>query len=156
MPDLAPFHREFVFLHLLGIFAFLLAHGVSAGVLFRLRREPDPHSLRAMLKLSESALLVMTVAGLVILLSGILAGFSGNYWTTGRYWLWASLVIFVGIGVLMTPFARNPLNRLRDAVDAGDAAAIDAARTGTRPMLVAGIGFGGIALLTWLMMYKPF
>ncbi len=156
MPDLAPLHREFVFVHILSIFVFLLAHGISAGVMFRIRRETEAQSLRALLQLSEGSIFVMSVAGLVVLASGVLAGFSGNYWTTGRYWLWASLVIFLVVGFAMTPLARIPLNRVRQAVEAGDAAAVQAAAASTRPMVVAAIGLGGVAVLTWLMMYKPF
>lgn len=160
MPDLAPFHRDFVFVHLLGVFMFLLAHGVSAGVLFRLRSERDPAVLRSLLRLSEGALSVMGVGALILLVAGILAGFSGNYWTTGRYWLWASLVIFIGVGLLMTPLARFPLNRVRDAVDEAtgelDAATMEAAVGARRPILVASVGLGAVALLAWLMMYKPF
>jgi hypothetical protein len=156
VPDLSPFHREFVFVHILAVFAFLLAHGVSAGVLFRVKRETDITSIRALLKLSESTLVVVIVAGLVILASGIVAGFSGGFWTAGRLWLWASLAIFLAVAVLMTPLARNPLNRVRDAVDSGDMAALDEARASTRPMWVSVLGLGAVTVLTWLMMYKPF
>jgi len=156
VPDLAPFHREFVFVHLLAIFAFLLAHGVSAGVIFRIRRETDPQSVRSLLKLSEGSIMVMGVAALVVLVSGVLAGFSGNYWTAGSYWLWASLAVFLIVAFLMTPLARIPLNRVRDAVDSGDSAAVELATASTRPMLVASLGVAAVVVLTWLMMYKPF
>jgi uncharacterized membrane protein len=156
VPDISPFHREFVFIHVLGVFVFLLAHGVSAGVMFRIQRESDPQSVRALLKLSEASISMMIVGALVILASGIIAGFSGDYWTTGSYWVWASLALFLVVGILMTPLARSPLNRIRDAVDSGDTAAIQAATASTRPMLVAGLGVGAIVVLTWLMMYKPF
>ncbi len=40
------------FLHVLGVFAFLMAHGASASMLFRLRRERDPEKIRTLLDLS--------------------------------------------------------------------------------------------------------
>jgi len=169
MPDLAPFHREFVFLHVLGVFLFLFAHGISAGVIFWVRRERDRAALRSLLGLSYKAVLVMSVGGLLLLASGILAGFSGNYWTTGRLWLWASLAIFVVVFLLMTPLARMPLDRIRKALDEptsapptpGSAvdvapASLEEAVAATRPMLVAALGLGAVVVLTWLMMYKPF
>jgi len=164
VPDLSPFHREFVFLHILGVFAFLLAHGVSAGVMFRIRAESDRHALRALLTLSERSLNVMFGGALAFFIFGILAGFSGNFWTNpGGLWIWASLIIVVAVFLLMTPFARFPLNRVREAVGdggdesaGGDSAAIERAQAGVQPMLIALLGVGAVAVLAWLMMYKPF
>ena len=168
MPDLSPFHAWIVFAHIIGVFVFLIAHGVSVGVVLRLRSERDPAAVRTLVDLSRRSILVMSVGALVWLVAGILAGFSGNYWTTGRYWIWASLVVaFVVIGV-MTPFGRLYLNRVRvavgidvktGAVDANapvDAAALEAAIMSGRPMLLAAIGAGGLVVLAWLMMFKPF
>jgi len=166
--DLAPFHGWIVFIHIVGVFAFLLAHGVSAAVLLRLRSERDPAAVRTLLDLSARSMIAMAIGGLVWLVSGILAGFSGNFWTTGRYWIWASLVIaFVIIGV-MTPWGRLYLDKVRaavgidpktgtiDALAPVDPAALDAAIKSGRPMLLAGIGFGGLIVLAYLMMFKPF
>ncbi|CAN5862810.1 hypothetical protein BH24CHL6_BH24CHL6_09250 [soil metagenome] len=169
MPDLGPFHREFVFIHILGVFAFLLAHGVSAGAMFRLRSEREPAALRALLGLSQASLMVMFVGAVLLFVSGIVAGFSGNYWTAGGLWLWASLIVFIAVFLLMTPLARMPLDRVRKALDEltsgpptpGSAvepapASLEVAVGALRPMLVASLGVGAVVVLTWLMMYKPF
>lgn len=177
MPDLGPFHREFVFTHVIGVFAFLLAHGVSAGAMFRLRRERDPAALRALLGLSHASLIVMSVGALLLFVSGIVAGFSGEYWTDGDFWLWASLIIFIAVALLMTPLARMPLDRVRKALDEPASApptldgkveptldgtveptpaSLEVALSALRPMLVASLGVGTVVVLTWLMMYKPF
>jgi hypothetical protein len=169
LPDLGPFHREFVFIHVVGVFAFLLAHGVSAGVMFWLRREREPAAVRALLGLSQSALMVMFVGALLLFVSGIVAGFSGNFWTAGGLWLWASLILFIVVFLLMTPLARMPLDRVRKALDEptsgpptlGSAvepapADLEVAISALRPMLVASLGVGAVIILTWLMMYKPF
>jgi hypothetical protein len=166
--DLAPFHGWIVFIHIVGVFAFLLAHGVSAGVMLRLRSERDPAAVRTLVDLSRRSMAVMSIGALVWLIAGILAGFSGNYWTTGRYWIWASLLIAFAIIGIMTPFGRLYLNKVRAAVGIDpktgaintsapvDAAQLDAAIKSGRPMLVATIGFGGLAVLAYLMMFKPF
>ena len=166
--DLAPFHGWIVFIHIVGVFAFLLAHGVSAGVMLRLRSERDPGAVRTLLDLSRRSMNVMGVGALVWLVAGILAGFSGNYWTTGRYWIWASLVVAILIIAVMTPWGRLYLNKVRAAVgidpktgaiDASapvDAAQLDAAINSGKPMLLATIGFVGLAVLAYLMMFKPF
>jgi hypothetical protein len=166
--DLTPFHGWIVFIHIVGVIVFLLAHGVSAAVMLRLQNERDPGAVRTLVDLSRRSIGIMSIGALVWLLTGILAGFSGNYWTGGHYWIWASLVIgFVIIGV-MTPFGRLYLNKVRAAVGIDiktgainasapvDAAQLDAAITSGRPMLVAAIGFGGLIVLAFLMMLKPF
>jgi hypothetical protein len=168
MPDLAPFHPWIVFVHVLGVFLFLIFHGVSVGVLFRIRAERDPQRLRALLDLSLWSMTGMGIGALVWFFSGILAGFSGNFWATGRLWLWVALGVAIVVGGLMTPLARFYVDRVRTAVGIDtktgkvdpslpvEAAAIEAAASSGRPMLIAAIGFGGVAILAWLMMFKPF
>jgi uncharacterized membrane protein len=169
MPDIAWTHAYVKYIHIVGVFLFLLAHGVSAAVVLRLRRERDPAAVRTLVDLSARAIGVMGLGAAVWLFSGILLGFSGNYWTTGRYWLWASLAIFVVVGGLMTPLGRFYVDRVRTALGVDpkaptkppatmevDPAALDAAIMSGRPLTLAALGFGGILVLAWLMMFKPF
>jgi hypothetical protein len=166
--DLSPFHTWIVFIHIVGVFVFLLGHGVSAGVLWRLRTERDPATLRTLLGFSTWSMTLMGVGFLVWFFGGILAGFSGNYWTTGRYWIWASLLIAIAVILAMTPLGRLYLNRVRAAlgvdpktgvVDGNhtvDAAALEQAIASGRPVLVAVLGVGSVVVLAWLMYFKPF
>lgn len=168
MPDLAPFHGLIVFAHIIGVFLFLLAHGVSAGVILKIRTERDPAALRTLLSFSSWSMNVMGIGFLVWFIAGVLAGFSGNYWTTGSYWIWASLGISLLIVIVMTPLGRFHLNRVREAVgidsktgavDAAapvDDAALAAALASGRPLLLLAIGLVGVVVLAWLMMFKPF
>lgn len=169
MPDLSPFHQWIVFAHIVGVFLFLLAHGVSAGVMFRLRAERDPAVVRTLLDLSARTFGVMGLGFLMWFFGGILAGFSGNFWTAeGHRWIWASLLVAIAVTGLMTPFAAFYLNRVRAAVGIDtknktvdtetpvDPSALEAAIQSGRPMLVAAIGVGGVIILAWLMMFKPF
>jgi hypothetical protein len=161
-----------VFVHVAGVLIFLVAHGVSAGVVLRLRTERDPAAVRTLVDLSRRSMVAMSVGGLVWLIAGITAGFTGNggagWWTTGTYWIWASLAIAIAIIAVMTPWGRMYLNRVRAAtgvdVKTGafdpafqvDPAALDAAIASGRPMLLASIGVGGVIILAWLMILKPF
>lgn len=169
MPDLAPYHRLIVFVHLLGVFLFLGAHGVSAAVLFRLRGERDPLALRTLVDLSARTFPAMGVGAAIFFFSGILAGFSGNHWTSGRWWLWVSLGVVIVVGALMTPLGRIYVNRVRTALGIDpdgktppgalsdvDPVAVEQAIASGRPMLLAAIGVGGVVVLSWLMMFKPF
>ncbi len=153
---------------MIGVFLFLLAHGVSAAVMLRLRGERDPAAVRTLLDLSRRSMATMGVGFVIWFFGGILAGFSGNYWTTGRYWIWASLLIALAIVIVMTPFGRMYLNRVRTAVGVDpqtglvdpratfDGAALDRAIDSGRPLLVATLGFGGIVVLAGMMIFKPF
>ena len=169
---MSDLHTWIVFLHVAGVLGFLIAHGVSAGTALRLRSERDPAGVRALVELSRRSMTIMSIGGLVWLVAGIIAGFTGNggagWWTTGTYWIWASLVIaFVIIG-LMTPWGRMWLNRVREAVGVDvktgavnpsfqvDPAALDAAIASGKPELLAAIGFGGFLVILWLMTFKPF
>ena len=41
-------------------------------------------------------------------------------------------------------------------VEPASAAELDALLTGSQPVLLTVIGFGGLLLILWLMMFKPF
>ena len=114
----------------------------------------------------------MSVGGLIWLVAGIAAGFTGRggtgWWTTGTYWIWASLVLAIVIMGLMTPLGRMYLDRIRAAVGVDvktgavtpgfqvDQAALETAIRSGNPTLLAAIGVGGLLILLWLMIFKPF
>jgi len=168
VPDLAKFHGPIVVLHVLGVLLFALAHGISAAVLLRIRSERDPAALRTLLDLSRRSMNVMGVGFLVWFLSGVLAGFSGNWWTSGRLWIWLSLVIAIALTAVMTPMGRMYLNRVRTALGVdpktgaydpaaqADSAAVEAAIASGHPTIVATMGIAGLAIIAWLMVAKPF
>ncbi len=159
--NLFPFHSWLVLIHILGVFGFLLAHGVSVGVGFRLRSERDPVRIRALLELSNAYLL----------LGGILAGISGGWWTSGKLWIWAAVLLLVAIAVGMYVVALPYFNNVRHAVGVAtydDAkkglqppepaapAQLEALLQSSAPIVTAVIGLGGILLIGWLMVMKPF
>jgi hypothetical protein len=169
MPDLSWTHAYIKYVHVLGVLIFLIGHGVSIMALWRIRTERDPHVLRTLLDFSARSIGVMSIGGLIWLLSGIYLGFSGNYWTTGTYWIWAALVVAIVVIGVMTPMGRLYLNRVRVALgvdpratsaapppETVDAAALEAAIASGRPVLLMAIGLVGLAVLAWLMMFKPF
>lgn len=160
-----------VFLHVLGVFGFLLAHGASAIVTFRVRRERDLARVGALLDLSRSGNVVANICLLVFLLAGIIAGFMGNWW--GQGWIWAALGLLIALAVVMFALGSGPLERVRDLLkarerssEAGDAA--EAAAEGatekqvaalldaTHPVLITVLGGGVLVVILWLMMFKPF
>ena len=163
-------YQWLVFAHILGVFCFLLAHGTTAAVAFALRRQREVERVRVLLDLSRGVTIVADVFLLVLLAAGITAGFMGNWWHQG--WIWASLGLFILIGVTMTPLGSRPLNRIRQLVHADNPSRsetishsfLDAPAekqlavllAATHPWLLTVIGGGGFVLILWLMLFKPF
>ena len=69
-----------VFFHILGALGFMFGHGVSATVGLRLRYE----QVRGVLDLSMYSLGVMYASLLVLLISGVWAGFKAHWWAWDR------------------------------------------------------------------------
>jgi amino acid transporter len=88
-----------VFTHVLAVFGFLIAHGASATVIFRLRRERDVSTIRVLLDLSRRANGVANACLLLLIVAGVAAGFIGGWW--GRYWIWAALGVLILLTVAM-------------------------------------------------------
>ena len=154
-------YEWWVFLHILGVFGFLLGHGVSVGVTFRLRRERDPGRVNALLELSGSSLTVFFYGLLVLVVAGVVAGFLGKWWDEG--WIWTALGVLVGISVAMSVLARPYYKRVRlvaEAMASGSEAVTEdqfvSILRSQLPLVIAAIGFAGLLVLLWLMMFKPF
>jgi Predicted integral membrane protein (DUF2269) len=150
-----------VFLHVAGAFGFLLAHGVSVAVLLRLRSERKRDRITTLLDLSSSSMTGFYASIVVLLAAGTLAGFIGNWWR--MVWIWASLGLFLAIAAAMYPLATAYLRRVRAAVGKRPSGApmasdeeIDEVLGSGRPVLIAVIGFGGLLVILWMMMFKPF
>lgn len=166
--DLTPYIGWIVFLHVVGAFMFVAGHGVSMVVVFRVRKERDRARLGALLDLSGWSLGIAGIGLLVLFLSGILAGIVlGSF---GKWWIWIALVLFMAIGILMTPVGGSYLRGLRlaigqrpgnakpgdpDPVPAtdGELAALQASRA---PETLLLLGAGGFVVILWLMMFRPF
>ncbi len=166
--DLAPFLPGLKFIHVLAALGFLLAHGASAAVSVRLRRERDRSRMIAYLELSASTFGAAYVALLVLFVGGIISGIAGGYWTAGQWWLWVSLALFMALFVEMSFVRWRYLLGVRTALGIAPPP-----KTGDRPPLASDDELFGlldsalpmlnlafallvIAVLVWLMMFKPF
>jgi NhaP-type Na+/H+ and K+/H+ antiporter len=154
------------FLHVLGLFGFLIAHGVSASVFFALKRERNMERICTLLQLSGSSARIMIISLLILLISGIITGFLGHWWRFG--WIWLSLGLFIGIYAGMSILGTRILNEVRMGVglpsaygqpprpERFSAEELNARLDRIHPYRLSMIGFGGLALIAWLMMFKPF
>ena len=161
-------YRWILLLHILSAFVFTLTHGASTKVIFQLRKEKEPARMAALLDLSSSQLGLLYISLLVMLASGIGLTYLGNWWRS--IWVWVSLGLLVLMVPAMYAMATLPFNRVRKALGlpyfeknkphpAGDPATpeeITASIDSLKPWLITFLGYGGLALVLFLMVIKPF
>jgi len=148
-------YRIIVFLHVISIFGFLLSHGASVGMAFALKRERDSQKIRALLNLSGTSYPLMLSTLLISILFGIIAGFQGHWWRFG--WIWASIALLMIIFALMYYLGSKVYSAAREAAErpASDEALLSILEK-SNPVLLTVVGYGGYAIIAWLMMVKPF
>src|SRR5512133_2969927 len=124
-------YRYIVALHVISALVFVMAHGVSAMMIFKVSRERKYENLCNYLDISSTALRPAMLALHGVELSGIALTLMAKWWMMG--WIWASLALFVVIGFVMGKFAAGYMNRVRKAM--GMVSAKDL-KKGVRPMPV--------------------
>ncbi len=154
-----------VFVHVASILAFMLAHGVHMTAMWAMRGEPDPERMLTFFNDVPTATVLRILLGVVVL-SGATAGFMGSWWGSG--WMWASLLLLTVIAVAMWRFGGRFFGIVQEAAEAAIAArtddpsnpapqaAYDAARRSWHTIGMSVLGLGGVAVILWLMMFKPF
>lgn len=154
-----------VFLHIFFAFLFMLAHGVHAAAMLKFRGEPDPEQSLTFFNIVPQITLVryLTVALGVF---GFAAAFITPWWKQG--WTWASAVIFAIVSWVMYRYGAGYFGMIQDAalrlIEARktntDLPAaqkeFDDARNSSYPMVVSIVGIVGLAVILWLMRFKPF
>ena len=153
-------YEWWVLLHLAGVFTFLLAHGVSVGVLFRLRRERDPGKVAALLELSGTSVKGFYVGLVTLVVGGFAAVATGHLW--GKPWIWISVAVLVLSSIAMTSMATPYYRRVgfvaRAMVSGTEAVTteqFDEVLKDSRSTSVAGIGFVALAVILYMMVMKP-
>jgi hypothetical protein len=162
-------YKLIVFLHVISVFGFLLSHGVSASISYALKRERDMAKIRAVLDLSATSYPVMLWTLLATVVFGFIAAFLNMVWW--RFgWIWVSIGLLVAIVVLMAIYGSGVFGEIRKSVGLpytvkgkpfpAEAAKSDeevfAVLAKINPMLLLIIGYGGFAVIAWLMIAKPF
>lgn len=142
------------YVHFAGIVVFVAGHGVSAAVTVRLPKERDPARLEPLLALSRSSIVWSNVGLLVLVIGGVANWVSQDYAPQG--WLWAAAGLLLVLAVLGVVLAAPYFRRVRAAIAVGDAAALDTALSPKVPWTVFWVETVGVAIILWLMVYKPF
>jgi len=154
-----------VFLHIFFAFAFMLSHGAYAAAMLKFRAEPDPEqSLTFFNNLpSKNFGRYLYIAMGVF---GFSASFMTGWWKQG--WIWASAVVLLVVTFVMYKYGAgyyyiisDTARRLIEArktntnVEAAQKE-FDDARFTPHAMIVSVVGIVGLAIILWLMRFKPF
>jgi hypothetical protein len=159
--------------HVIAVVVFLIGHVVSMYAAFRFKSVGTADQAVRVLNLSRNGLLIAYLGLLVTIIAGILAGIAGQWFTSGRWWIWAAILVLVVVTVLMTNLAAVPLAGIRWQLGAKNTrnekqleakfgpagqgtARLAELQAGWNPVPIAIIGAVGLAILLWLMYAKPF
>ena len=141
-------YRWIVFIHIASVLGLLLVHPVT--VAFHLKEERDDTRIRELLEVSEAASSLRWIFFGLTVLSGVALGFLGSWW--GSAWIWAALVLFLLIGVVMNLYGGRTIDRIADTRNDAE---MERLLTRFRPGILAVTGTGGLLLVLYLMLFKP-
>jgi 4-hydroxybenzoate polyprenyltransferase len=141
-------YRWIVFIHIASVLGLLLVHPVT--VAFHLKQERNDVRIRELLEVSEAASKLRWFFFGLIIVSGVVLGFMGSWW--GTAWIWAALVVFVAIGVVMNLYGGRTIDRIADTHDDTE---MERLLTRFSPWLLAVTGTGGLLVVLFLMLFKP-
>jgi len=167
-PMLAILIRWLIFLHVLAALTFFLAHGTSAAMAFKIRKETDFARIGAMLDLSWSTMILMGISFVVMGLIGIILPFLIHIWNRG--YIWASIVLMLFVFIYMGIFNETHYKQLRRQVGlpyrkgskelpAEPPSSPEEVSTLLKKTSVTGlvvVGYVIPAFVLWLMIFKPF
>jgi len=165
---LAILIRWLIFLHVLAALTFFLAHGTSAAMAFKIRKETDFARIGAMLDLSWSTMILMGISFVVMGLIGIILPFLIHIWNRG--YIWASIVLMLFVFIYMGIFNETHYKQLRRQVGlpyrkgskelpAEPPSSPEEVSTLLKKTSVTGlvvVGYVIPAFVLWLMIFKPF
>jgi hypothetical protein len=154
-----------VFLHILFAFLFMLGHGAHAAAMLKFRGEPDPEkSLTFFSNVPDIKYVRYLTVAMGVL--GLAAAFITGWWKQG--WPWVSMVIFFIISWVMYQYGAGYYGIIFDAANhlieakktntdlPAAQKEYDDARNAPNAMIVSTVGLVGLAIILWLMRFKPF
>jgi len=158
-------YQWIVLLHVFLAFLFILVHGVYAAAMLKFRGESDPERSATFFNIVPELTLGRWLIALMGI-TGFLAAFLSTWWKQG--WVWTSFAVFLIVSYIMNRYGAgyytlmaDTTRRLLEArasntdVDAAQTE-FDRARYASHPTIVSVVGIVGLAVILWLMRFKPF
>jgi len=156
-----PAYTWWKFLHVAGVIAFVMFHGVSMMVALQLRTERDRGRIATMTQLSGSSLRGMYVALLWLIVFGVIAGIQGEWWNDG--WFWISVGLLVVAIAEMSAVGRPYYERVKEAIEVRPSGVprrsdeeLDEILRSPIGLWNTAFGIAVLAAIAWLMIFKPF
>jgi len=157
-----------LFLHTLSAFTFFLAHGASVAMAFKIRSETNFERIRAMLDLSASTIILMSLSFLVLGLTGLTMPFILKIWNKG--WIWISIALMVIVVIQMGIISERRYKPLRKLVGlpymagnkqfpAEEPASQEEVEAHLKKLKIGelvGVGYVIPMIVLWFMVFKPF
>jgi Predicted integral membrane protein (DUF2269) len=151
--EVSTTYKFWVFVHIVGAFAFVASKGVGWSVDWRLRSQRDPERLRGLLELSSrSDRLAQGGLGL-LLLGGIVAGFVGSLWS--QAWIWLALLLLVAGSGYPSAVLRKHMRAIDAALNQGERQKLETLLASGRPTMVTTVEMAVMAIIIFLMVFKP-
>jgi hypothetical protein len=160
-----------VWLHVLFAFIFFFVHGTSMAIALLLPQEKDLVRLKAYLDITGITIAPMGISLLGILVTSIYMGIAAGWVRTG--WWGLSFLLFLVSILWMEWYTRKYYSPIRKALGnfymtgfstpnpavedkVVDMKEVEALIQKTNPRLLLTVGFVVVAVLLWLMRFKPF
>ena len=157
-------YQWWLWAHILFVAGFLLSHGTSAAMGFRLRQEQSADEIRGLTRLSKATNNFTYGFLLLIILTGVAMGFQNNWWRFA--WIWVALgVLIVAIGAmnaLSQPYHNIrvgvglPGRRRNETAAPASPEQLQQLVARANPWPISLVGAVAILILLWLMVLKPF
>jgi 4-hydroxybenzoate polyprenyltransferase len=141
-------YQWIVFIHIASVLGLLIVHPVT--VAFHLKQERNDVRIRELLEVTEAASTLRWIFFGLVILSGVALGFLGSWWSSA--WVWAALVIFVLIGLVMNLYGGRTIDRIADTRDDAE---MERLLARFRPWILGVTGAGGLLVILYLMLFKP-
>jgi hypothetical protein len=148
------------FLHVAGVLAFVMFHGVSVVAALRVRKERDRGRIATLLQFSGSSLMGMYLSLGWLIVFGVVAGVQGGYWDDGWFWIAIGLLV-VAVGE-MSAVARPYYQRVKEAVEVRPSGVPRRSDEELEEILLSRVavwnavfGVTVLAAIAWLMIFKP-
>lgn len=166
---MSSLYRWIEFLHVVAGITFMVSHGASIAISFRIKKEQEMNKIKTMLDLSGTMWVAMMLSLLVTLIAGIIMGFMLKWWS--QWWIWISIILLLVIMIWMFQIGQSTYHPIRRAMGmpylarGREMPAEEPAPEEERKALIARsmnpyimllVGYGGYVVIIWLMMFKPF
>jgi uncharacterized membrane protein len=158
---LAIAYNWWKFLHVASVIAFVMFHGVSMFAALRVRKERDRAKIATILQLSGSSLIGMYVSLGALVVFGVIAGIQGAWWNDGWFWIAIGLLV-VTVGE-MSAVARPYYERVKEAIEVRPSGVPRRSDEELEEILRSPVGLWNtafglavLAVIAWLMIFKPF